>query len=184
MKKQFRYCWKSCTLISCYQVSIILASTILFMIGLRRAGIKNWVKYAILRVQISTPYTYASVKTRLNVLVLLLNISHIPVRKIYFPVFKECARFTLTTKRDKKQRLWSREWYVYQQQLYSHDHTTRNISYPKKGTLHQLTDFYLILTLAQSWDKVKGDSNNNNNNNNNSFIHSFKKFSNAQVKFR
>ena len=101
------------------------------------------------------------------------------------------VHFNLTTKRDKKQRLWSREWYVYQQQLYSHDHTTRNISYPKKGTLHQLTDFYLILTLAQSWDKVKGDSNDNNNNNNNSFIHSFilqkcqpKKFSNAQVKFR
>ena len=171
------------------------ASAILFMFGLRRAGIKNWIIYAILRVQMSTPYTYAPVKTRLNILVLLLNISHIPVRKIYFPVFKECARFTLTTKRDKKQRLWSREWYVYQQQLYSHDHTTRNISYPKKGTLHQLTDFYLILTLAQSWDKVKGDSNdnnnNNNNNNNNSFIHSFilqkyqpKKFSNAQVKFR
>ena len=93
---------------------------------------------------------YICVKTRLNILVLLLNISHIPVSKIYFPIFKECARFTLTTKRDKKQRLWSREWYVYQQQLYSHDHTTRNISYPKKGTLHQLTDFYLILTLAQS----------------------------------
>ena len=90
-------------------------------------------------------------------LVLLVNISHIPVRKIYFPIFKECARFTLTTKRDKKQWLWSREWYVYQQQLYSRDHTTRNISYPKKGTraLHQLTDFFLILTLAQSWDKVK-----------------------------
>ena len=154
------------------------ASTILFMIGLRRAGNKNWVKYAILYVQMSTPYTYASVKTRLNILVLLLNISHIPVRsKIYFPIFKECAKFTLTTERDKKQRLWSWEWYVYKQQLYSHDHTTRNISYPKKGTLHQLTDFYLILTLAQLWDKVKGDSNdnnnknNNNNNNNNSFIH-------------
>ena len=160
------------------------ASAILFMFWLRRAGIKNWIIYAILRVQMSTPYTYAPVKTRLNILVLLLNISHIPVRKIYFPVFKECARFTLTTKRDKKQRLWSREWYVYQQHLYSNDHTTRNISYPKKGTLHQLTDFYLILTLPHSWD-------NNNNNNNNSFIHSFilqkcqpKKFSNAQVKFR
>ena len=73
MKKQFRYCWKSCTLISCYQVSIILGSAILFMIRLRRAGIKNWVKYAILRVQMSTPYTSASVKTRLNILVLLLK---------------------------------------------------------------------------------------------------------------
>ena len=72
-KKQFRYCWKSCTLISCYQVSIILGSAIFFMIRLRRAGIKNWVKYAILRVQMSTPYTSASVKTRLNILVLLLK---------------------------------------------------------------------------------------------------------------
>ena len=38
---------------------------------------------------------YICVKTRLNILVLLLNISHIPVSKIYFPIFKECARFTL-----------------------------------------------------------------------------------------
>ena len=88
MKKQFRYCWKSCTLISCYQVSIIWASTILFMIGFRRAGIKNWVKYAILHVQMSTPYTYAPVKTRLKSLVLLLNISHIPVSKIISPCLK------------------------------------------------------------------------------------------------
>jgi len=42
-------------------------SAILFIIGLRRAGIENWVKYAILRMRIcSYAYAYALVKTRLK----------------------------------------------------------------------------------------------------------------------
>ena len=44
------------------------ASAILFIIGLRRAGIENWVKYALLRVRTSLclyGYAYALVKTSL-----------------------------------------------------------------------------------------------------------------------
>ena len=55
------------------------------------------------------------------------------------------------------------------------DHTTWNIAYPKKGTIHQI-EFYLILTLGPRngpgyyvvlWREVKGNNNNHNNNNNN-----------------
>ena len=51
------------------------------------------------------------------------------------------------------------------------DHTTWNISHPKKGTLHQI-DFYLILTLGPRnglgyyvvlWYYIREDSNNDNN---------------------
>ena len=41
------------------------SSAILFTIGLWRAGIKSWVKYAILRVRMFLCYAYALVKTRL-----------------------------------------------------------------------------------------------------------------------
>ena len=43
------------------------SSAILYIIGLRRAGIENWVKYAILRVRICPyAYDYELVKTRLK----------------------------------------------------------------------------------------------------------------------
>ena len=76
-------------------------SAILFIIGLRRSGIKNWVKYAILRVRMSLAYGYALVKTRSTLFRLKTHT---------FDAFRPSVHTTTMSVFIENASIWKRSW--------------------------------------------------------------------------